>query len=107
MKRQELNIIMGEEMTRVKNLFAEKNYQYGSEVDVFLSFKETSRRMYQSDDKEDMYTVLYTLADKHWIPLANLGMNDKDYTSRLRDIILYCILAIAMKKLENKEGESF
>lgn len=93
-KLQDLIIKECRELTQ---LFQEKNKDYGDGQDAFYNFRQSALRLYGSGDKEDMFKVLVTLADKHWVTLSSKGMKDKHFTERLRDIAVYALIGIAMQ----------
>lgn len=96
MTRNELKRMIETELVSITELFDVKNESYGVEVDAFHNFRQSAIRVYGEDSPGAMFTVLLTLMDKHLVALANKGIDDKDFRERLRDIIVYCLIGIAM-----------
>jgi hypothetical protein len=94
--RNELREIINNELVSITELFDVKNESYGAEDDAFHNFRQSALRIYGIDSHDAMFTVLLTLMDKHLVALANKGIDDKDFRERLRDIIVYCLIGIAM-----------
>lgn len=89
----------------MKALFEQKNESYGADDDLFYNFRETARRVIRGafvDQHEDMFSVLACYIDKHWVALCNRGLADPEFEQRFKDIIVYSLMAIAMKR--EKEG---
>ena len=100
MNREDLVEIIEEQADEVVQLFKHKNKDYGDDVDAFYNFRETARRIYDLGDHEDMLKVLMTYMDKHLVAITNSLMNTSEYEERFRDIIVYSLIAIAIKKDE-------
>lgn len=96
-KRDEFIQILDRELERVKELFKTKNKSYGSNDEVFHNFKETARRVYGDMFHEAMWTVILTYMDKHMVALAK-GIQEEEFVERLRDIIVYSLLAIGLRE---------
>lgn len=98
MTRQEfVEQVLEPSLEEIKELFSLKNKSYGIEDDAFHNFRSTALRVHGTDDHETMFRVLYCYMDKHLVALANKGLSDDEYESRLKDIIVYCLLAIALQ----------
>lgn len=95
MKRDEFMPIMEKQIEIVQRLFNQKNKGYGAEDEVFHNFKETARRVHNSTSHEDMWKVILTYMDKHMVALAK-GIDEYEFVNRLRDIIVYSLLAIGL-----------
>ena len=88
--------IVEPEFKKILDLFQFKNVSYGSETDLFHNFRNTAKRVFKDDSYDGMYKSLLTYMDKHLVALANKGLQDKEFIERNRDIIVYCLLAMAM-----------
>ncbi len=99
MTRQEfVEKVLEPSLKEIQELFSLKNKSYGIEDDAFHNFRSTALRVHGTDDHEIMFRVLYCYMDKHLVALANRGMDDPECESRLRDIIVYCLIGLAMVK---------
>lgn len=89
----------------IVNTFEHKNISYGGAPgkNVFHNFAESARRVLGEDTKENRFTVLLTLVDKHLVALANKGVTDLDFEERCVDIAVYMMLAIGIGT-EGTEG---
>jgi hypothetical protein len=96
MTRNELREIIESELVSITELFDVKNHSYGVDDDAFHNFRQSALRIYGDDSRGEMFTVLMTLMDKHLVALVNKGIGDRDFSERLRDIIVYCLIGIAM-----------
>lgn len=105
MKREEFQPIWDELASEIMNLFFLKNQSYGADDDLHHNFRQTARRIlsgqYESE-QEDMFRVLACYVDKHWIALCNRGLQDPEFESRCKDIIVYMALAIALYKEQER-----
>lgn len=50
-----------------------------------------------------MFQVLLTYMDKHLVVLANKGIREREFEERLRDVMVYSLIAIAMGRNYQKE----
>lgn len=107
--RNELFQLVAErEFNNIMELFSRKNKCYGRDADLFHNFRETARRIEGNTDRPAMFKVLATYVDKHWVALCNCGLDDPEYEERLRDIIVYCLLALClMEESELQQGTLF
>lgn len=96
MTRDELIKVINSEQEEILKLFESKNKSYGDEKEAFYNFKQSASRIFNDDSLENQFIVLLTLMDKHLVALANKGLKDKEVKERLRDIIVYSLIAIAM-----------
>lgn len=96
MDRKGFTEMLEPQLDSIRELFTLKNVSYGIEDDVFHNFRNTALRVFGTDDHETMFRVLLTYMDKHLVALANKGIKEKEYESRLQDIIVYSLLAIAL-----------
>lgn len=106
MTRDELRIVIHDELKRLERLFEEKNRSYGMEKDGFYNFSETARRVFGTGDLMHAFAVLRILADKHWVALANNGLDDPEADQRLRDIAVYALIGLAMWWEMNRKDEA-
>lgn len=98
MTRGNLVRMVDEELERVRNLFLRKNISYGDENQAFYNFIETARRKFGTEDLRRAFDVLWILADKHWTTLGKEGLDDPEAEERLRDMVVYSLIGIAMLK---------
>lgn len=98
MTRLEFHRILDQEFAQIRDLFDYKNLSYGADDDLFHNFRETAKRVFHKSSYQDMFKVLTTYVDKHWIALCNNGLDDPECLLRLRDIIVYALIGIAMYK---------
>jgi hypothetical protein len=94
--RDDLREQIKRDVCEIIGLFEEKNESYGTRDDAFHNFRSSALRIYGSDSYNSMFKVLLTLMDKHLVALANNGIKEKQYQERLRDIIVYSLIAMAM-----------
>lgn len=97
MKRDEFIPIRDREIEKVLNLYSSRNQSYGAEGEVFHNFKETARRVHNDTSHEAMWKVILTYMDKHMVALAK-GIQEEEFVERLRDIIVYSLLAIGLRE---------
>lgn len=90
--------VLEEEFKQIQELFERKNRLYGcrEKGDVLYNFRETAQRVFGEDSPEAMFKTLLVLADKHWVALTKNGLRDPEVVERLRDMIVYCLLAIGI-----------
>lgn len=105
MTREKLLGHITEEMEQIKDLFQRKNGHYGLANDGLYSFRETAKLMFGVDDVDEQYFTLLTLASKHWVALCSNHRLDEDAEERLRDMVLYCLLGLAMIHVKQAEIE--
>lgn len=107
LNRNGLRDVIGRELRVVEDLFVDKNESYGDEDDAFHNFRSTAQRIYglQQDevDEDDMFSVLQIYADKHLVALAAGGINTAEFKERCRDIVVYYLIAIALKERQEKK----
>lgn len=105
--RSEFLALLSTELESIQQLFEEKNQSYGTVDDLFYNFRQTAIRIFNKQEHTAMFTVLMTLVDKHLVPLANKGLDDKECAERLRDVIVYALIGIAMwKEMHYSNGAS-
>ena len=101
--RQKLLEHFKTELDAVMDVMGYKNGNYGAGEDAFHNFRNTAMRIEGNSEPDSMYKMLMTYMDKHLCALAKNKMSDKEFIERHRDIIVYSLIAIGMKKeLENK-----
>ena len=98
MKRDAFPRIVETELNAIKELFDFKSQAYGKQDDIFYNFRNTAIRIYGDDSHDNMLKAILVYKDKHDVAVANKGFADSEFTERLRDIIVYSLLAIAMYK---------
>lgn len=97
MTKSELFNVFDQEFENIKDLFERKNVSYGAKGDAFYNFRQTASRVFSNfEPAHGMFRVMLALKDKHDVALANLGLDDPECESRLRDVILYCLIGLAM-----------
>ena len=96
MIRTDLIQTIEENQETILNLFKFKNVSYGDEEEAFYNFRQSAIRIFNDDSLESQFKILLTLMDKHLVALANQGIKDIAFEERLKDIIVYSHIAIAM-----------
>ena len=86
----------------VQSKFSYKNGNYANE-EGFHNFRQTSLRVYNSDNADVMFRTLMTYMDKHLCTLAKNGFSDTEFLDRFEDVIIYSCLAITMHKSLSNE----
>ncbi len=87
--RSQLNMILEKHELKSKS--------YGNHHDAFFNFRETARRQAgREPTQEEMFKVLLTLADKHWVALMQGGAHTPEAYDRLLDMMVYCLIGRAM-----------
>lgn len=105
MDRSDLLPIIDSNFEDIKSLFTIKNASYGSDNDLFHNFRNTALRVNKDNGYESMFKVLLTYMDKHLVALANKGIDEREFESRFQDVIVYSLIAIAMKRESDKEKD--
>lgn len=99
MKKQELLELIEDEFKAIRELYERKYASYSAKGDVFYNFRQIASRLFTIyEPVHGMFSALLVLKDKHDMALANRGMDDPECESRLRDIIVYCLIGLAMVK---------
>lgn len=104
MRNEQFCKIIQEEVEICKNLLVAKNHDYAAnpDIDAFGNFRDQARRVGLS--KEQVWLVHF---DKHVIALENWvrkgELRAEAVDVRLRDIINYCLIQLAMLKEGNEE----
>lgn len=104
--RGEFRAMITKEMETIQSLFLAKNESYGRDNDLFYNFRQSAMRILNEQGYAAMFTILMTLMDKHLVALANRGIQDKECAERLRDVIVYSLLGLAMWKEMNSNRTS-
>lgn len=107
MTRSEFKQIMQTYLSSIEKLFDIKNQSYGANDDVFFNFRSTAKRIFGSDNYESMFKILMTYMDKHLVALINKGFEDYEFDSRMKDIIVYSLIAIAMNIEKSHKEDNF
>lgn len=89
------------ELEKVLDLFIVKNEQYGSSEDVLSAFKESAYRQYGEITKKGTFKSCMQLKDKHDLALLRYGTLLPDAKERLKDIIVYSLLGLAILSNED------
>ncbi len=84
-------------LKEVMEIFKQKNKSYGQDNNAFFNFRSSALRVFGDCTYESMFKVLITYMDKHLVALANKGIHEPEYESRLKDVIVYCLLAIGLE----------
>lgn len=98
MTRAELHDFIKSQLCVIVGLFDQKNQAYGNGDDAFYNFTETAKRIYGSAGLDAAFRVLLAYMDKHMIALANTGIDDFEAAERLKDIVVYALIGLAMAK---------
>lgn len=104
MTRDELLEAIKFECDAVAELFERKNQSYGSDNDAFYNFVETARRIFGIADLRLAFRILLVYIDKHMIALSNRGLGDPEAAERLRDIVVYALIGLAMVRELERTG---
>ena len=99
MSRELLHKNIQEILTEIEVLFKDKNDQYASN-DPFHNFRQTAIRHFGRASNENMFKSLQILADKHLVTLSKEGVGDDAFEERCKDVVVYYLIAIAMKRME-------
>lgn len=97
MTRSEFADFAGMKFGEIMELFKQKNQRYGQDNNTFFNFRSSALRIYGDCTYESMFKVLLTYMDKHLVALANKGIHEPEYESRLKDVIVYSLLAIGLE----------
>lgn len=95
--------IMVNELIKVDQLFLMKNKQYASNKDVLKAFKESAKRQNGELTKAGAFKTCMQFKDKHDLALLQHGTLLPDAKERLRDVIVYCLLGLAILSNEDTE----
>lgn len=78
----------------IKHFFLHKNAQYAQEKDILKAFRRGAKRKYGVATSSTMLDVLMSYMDKHVLALLEHGSELPDVRDRLKDIIVYALLAM-------------
>lgn len=103
-----INIATFEEMSTnhlvsAWQLFLMKNKQYANQDDVLAAFKQCSERQFGEVSKAGAFNTCMQFKDKHDLALLQHGTTLPDARERLYDVIVYCLLGLAV--LSDKDEE--
>lgn len=102
MTREEFLTLADVEFLNIQNLFRRKNQSYGAEVDLFYNFRESAKRVLNDTSYQSMFRILFAYMDKHLVALSNRGLDEQEFEERMRDVIVYALIAIAMHREANR-----
>lgn len=94
---------INDELTRVGDLFAEKQQQYSAGADPLSNFRTGALLEHRDGSYEKMYEVAKGYLNKHIAFLYDHGIVDKTEES-LRDMVVYGLIMLYMVK-KNQELE--
>jgi phosphotransferase system HPr-like phosphotransfer protein len=103
--REKLAEFIAKSTDDIKKLFSYKNTEYGADADAFSNFRKTANRVLKPfmekhgvtvDEKELMFLVALTLADKHLVALSHTGVTGNEVDERLQDVANYCLIMRGM-----------
>ena len=103
LNRKNFSHIMVDELVKVDQLFLMKNEQYASKEDVLKAFKESAKRQNGELTKAGAFKACMQFKDKHELALLQHGTLLPDAKDRLRDVIVYCLLGLAILSNEDTE----
>ena len=108
LSRTGLSEFMTKSAEDMKQLFQYKNTDYGADADAFANFRKTAQRVVipwvrrlcglEVSEREAMFLVLMTLADKHLVALSQTGIDGHEVAERLQDVAVYAMIGKAMKE---------
>lgn len=90
-------------LTLIGQLFLIKNKQYASGDDVLSAFKESAKRQFGELTKDGAFKTCMQFKDKHDLALLQYGTLLPDAKERLYDIVVYCLLGLAILSGEDEE----
>lgn len=100
---REFTSFINDELTRVGDLFAEKQQQYSAGADPLSNFRTGALLEHRDGSYEKMYEVAKGYLNKHIAFLYDHGIVDKTEES-LRDMVVYGLIMLYMVK-KNQELE--
>ena len=77
--------------------------QYANQDDVLTAFKESAERQFGKVTKEGAFKTCMQFKDKHDLALLQHGTTLPDAKERLYDVVVYCLLGLAI--LSDKDEE--
>lgn len=93
-------------LTLIGQLFLMKNKQYASGDDVLSAFKESAKRQFGELTKDGAFKACMQFKDKHDLALLQHGTLLPDAKERLYDVVVYCLLALAILSGQDEELQS-
>ena len=93
--------------TEVTNLFKRKNGSYGRDNDAFGNFRQATTRIRNSQEANEVFDTLMIYVEKHLYALHQNKLDDSEFEERVKDIIVYMLLALGMKDAYNKVADEF
>lgn len=100
---REFTSFINDELTRVGNLFTEKQQQYSAGADPLSNFRTGALLEHHDGSYEKMYEVAKGYLNKHIAFLYDHGIVDKTEES-LRNMVVYGLIMLYMVK-KNQELE--
>lgn len=94
--------IANNHLVSIDQLFLLKNKQYGKQSDVLSAFKESSQRQFGEVSKKGAFKACMQFKDKHDLALLQHGTFLPDAKERLYDVIVYCLLGLAILSDEDE-----
>lgn len=94
---EEFTSFIGEELTRVGNLFAEKNKQYSAHADPLANFRTGALLQYNEAGFDMMYEVAKDYLNKHIAFIYGHGIEEKTDES-VSDMVVYGLIMLYMVK---------
>lgn len=105
MTRTEFAKFAEKKFEEILELFRQKNKSYGQDEDAFFNFNSSALRVFGENSYQSQFKVLTTYMDKHLVALANRGIDEPEFEGRLKDVIVYALLAIGMgEEAHDKNG---
>lgn len=99
---EEFTSFIGEELTRVGNLFAEKQMQYATAADPLANFRTGALLEFGEADYESMYAAAKSYLNKHIAFIYGHHIVDKTDES-LRDMVVYGLIMLYMVKKHKQQ----
>lgn len=90
-------------LVNISQLFLMKNKQYASGDDVLSAFKECAKRQFGEINRDGAFKTCMQFKDKHDLALLQHGLLLPDAKERLYDVIVYCLLGLAVLSGEDEE----
>ena len=93
--------------TEVTDLFKRKNGSYGRDNDAFGNFRQATTRIRNSQEANEVFDTLMIYVEKHLYALYQNKLDDNEFEERVKDIIVYMLLSLGMKKACSKVDSDF
>ena len=102
----EFNAMSINHLTLIDQLFVMKNKQYASTNDVLSAFKQCAERQFGEVTQDGAFKTCMQFKDKHDLALLQHGTMLPDAKERLYDIIVYCLLGLAVLSGKDEQMRS-